>query len=241
MKDKLCLTNLTTFYNIEVHKGKSCPCGWTNPDTNTCWSQWAAKQLHREGSGGHVLNKKLSTHQQLTCTAKTAIDILSCTTKNSRSSWRNEILSLCSTLVELRYIWSAGSRSELPKHKTDMDIPEYLQQRTVKKKGLENLSHDDTLRELEVLSLEKALEGSYWFLKVFGGEKRSVWTKALHNDKMRQWAQTGWCEIPSEYSRRSCYSVLGFGLFFFFFHYGSNQSLVQFAQRSSGISAFGDN
>lgn len=101
-----------------------------------------------------MLNKKLSTHQQLTCTAITAIDILSCTRKNSSSSsWKKVILSLCSALVELRYIWSAGSRSEFAKHKTDMDIPEYLQQRTIK--GLEILSYDDTLRELRVFGLEK--------------------------------------------------------------------------------------
>lgn len=171
MKGKL---SLTCWYCtiLKFNKGKSCPCGWTNPDTNTCWGQWAGKQLHIEGSGGHMLNKKLSTHQQLTCTARTATDILSCIRKNSSSSWRKTTLSLCSALVELRYIWSVGSRSELLKHKIHLDIPDYIQQRVTEKWGWKichMMRHWESWEYL--VWRKKALEGSYWFLEILGGKK----------------------------------------------------------------------
>ncbi|KAK4816313.1 hypothetical protein QYF61_014997 [Mycteria americana] len=78
-----------------------------------------------------------------------------------------------------------------PQHKKDMDLLEQLQRRAMKMiRGLEHLSHEERLRELELFSLEKRrLQGHLIaaFLYIKGAYKKhgeSLFTRAS-SDKTR--------------------------------------------------------
>jgi len=52
-----------------------------------------------------------------------------------------------------------------PQFKKDEELLERVQQRAIKIRGLEHLSHEERLRELGLFSLKKAERGSYKYLK----------------------------------------------------------------------------
>lgn len=93
MKGKSCLTNLMTFYNTEVQQREVLPLWMSKPRYQHILEPVGWKTATEKDLGVTCLTKNLSTHQQLTCTAKTAADILGCIRKNSSSSWRKVILS----------------------------------------------------------------------------------------------------------------------------------------------------
>ncbi|PKU49346.1 hypothetical protein llap_385 [Limosa lapponica baueri] len=93
------------------------------------------------------------SHQRALAVQK-ANCILGCI-KISVGSWSREvILPLCSTLVRhhIEYciqLWN-------PQHRKDMDLLEQVQRKAMKMIiGLEQLSYEDSLRELALFSLEK--------------------------------------------------------------------------------------
>ncbi|KAK4827705.1 LOW QUALITY PROTEIN: hypothetical protein QYF61_020983 [Mycteria americana] len=101
-----------------------------------------------------MVDNKLPMSQQCTLMAKKANSILGCISRSVASRSREVILPLCSTLARahlecLFLFW-------VPRYKRDMDMLERIQRRAMKMmKGLENLSCEERLRELGLLSLEK--------------------------------------------------------------------------------------
>jgi len=91
---------------------------------------------------------------QTALTAQKASNILGCIKSSMASRLREVILPLCSTLVRPHLesclqLWS-------PQHRKNMDLLEWVQRRARKViQGLEHLSYEERLRELELFSLEK--------------------------------------------------------------------------------------
>jgi len=73
---------------------------------------------------------------------------------------RERILPVYSALVRLNLESSVQLWS--PQHRKDMDLLEQVQRRATKMiRGMEHLSYEDRLREMELLSLEETLGRLY--------------------------------------------------------------------------------
>ncbi|PKU40175.1 hypothetical protein llap_9511 [Limosa lapponica baueri] len=101
------------------------------------------------------MDEKLDMTRQCALTAQKPNCILVCIKRSMASRLREVILPLYSALqvrLHLEYcvqLWSL-------QHRKDMDLLERVQRRATKTiRGMEHLSYEDRLRELEMFSLEK--------------------------------------------------------------------------------------
>jgi len=118
---------------------------------------------------GLLMEEKLDMSQQHALTAQNANCTLGCIPSIMASRLREGILPLCSAVVRPN-LESCIRLWTVPQHRKDMDLLERVQMRATKKiRGLEHLSYKERLRELGLLSLEKAAGRPYCRLSVLNG------------------------------------------------------------------------
>ncbi|PKU41854.1 hypothetical protein llap_7853 [Limosa lapponica baueri] len=110
--------------------------------------------LQRKSKKGIQVKKKQINEPAFSLCFQVASCILGCIKTSMASRSREVILSLSLALV--RPHWEYCVQLWGSQHKKDMDLLERVQQRATKMiRGLEHLSYEDRLRDLEFFSLEK--------------------------------------------------------------------------------------
>jgi len=182
---------------------------------------------------GILENAKLTMSHQCVLVAKKEYDILSCLRQSIASRSREVMLPLHSTLMmphleSCVQFWAS-------QYKTDMAIPEKVQQRATKIiKGLKRLSSKERLRELGLFSLEdrtlgRDLINMYKYLK----------------GKCKEFGMWLFSVVSSGRLRGNGHK-LKHGRFpliimqHFFFYREGDRALAQAEQRSCGVSLLGN-
>ncbi|KAK4828260.1 hypothetical protein QYF61_024867 [Mycteria americana] len=126
--------------NFNKAKCKVLHLGWGNPQYQYRLRDEWIESSPAEEDLGILVNQKLDMSRQSMLAAQKANGMLGCIKRSVASRLREVILPLYFAL-----------------HKTDMDLLEPVQRRAMEMiRGMEHLSYEERLRELGLLSLEKA-------------------------------------------------------------------------------------
>ncbi|GAB0178997.1 mitochondrial enolase superfamily member 1 [Grus japonensis] len=146
-----------------LHLGRNNPKHQCRLGVDLLGSNAAEKDL------GVLVDNRLSMSQQRALTDKKANGILGCIQKNVASRSREVIVPLCSALARPHLescvqFWAPQFKKDGTRESSLGSSAglEKVQQRVTKMmRGLEHLSHEERLRELGLLSLEKTERGSH--------------------------------------------------------------------------------